>query len=203
MSKGIEQLNKSFKAEFERYGSLESFTKYVMSETIAPIEDYPSVVNLIRSNYHKQISVDLLMIGAYLAIQWTNHYNELLGILNFMEPCLPDREKAIVHYLNAYKLHIRDENYPSDPERQTELRTSLTFNIPFVNNRCLIAEYSTKEDAKKYYREALDNVQKVFSEEDIMKLPLEHFLEPQSFINEFILGTHISYINYEGIKKKL
>lgn len=109
------------------------------------------------------------------------------------------KERAIVHYLNAYKLLIRDENYLSKKEYQVELNASLIPNVPFVNNRYWIAEFLKDREAKKYYREALDNVQKIFSEED---LPVEYYLEPQSFINEFIVGTHITRERYNEIYKK-
>ena len=203
MNSKIEELNKTYKAEYEKQGGLDRFVKYVMSETISPIEDYPNIVNLIRANYHKQINGELLIIGAYLAIQWTEHYNELLDILNMMRPCFPDKEKAIVHYLNAYKLYVRDENYLSNPYYKMELRESIRYNIPFVNNRFQLAECSAKEDAQRLFGEALKNVQEIFSEEAIMKLPLEHFLEPQSFINEFILGICMTEDRHNDIKRKM
>lgn len=88
---------------------------------------------------------------------------------------------------NAHKLFITDNRYILKPEYKTELHASLNHNVPFVNNRCRIAELSSKEEAKKYYSEAIDNAQEVLSENQTMELPVEHFLEPQSFINEFIL----------------
>ena len=199
--KGIEELNKKFKAEYENYGGLELFTKYVMSETIAPIENYENVVNIIMQNYHKQTSVELLIVGAYLAIMWSHSDSELLGVLNSIQPRLTDKEKAIIHYLNAYKLFIWDKNYKTKQEYKAELYASLKFNTLFVNNRCRLAEISTIEEAKKYYAEALNNVQEVLSEDQITELPIEHFLEPQSFINEFILGTSITKDTYAEIKK--
>lgn len=201
-NKNIEAYNKKAKESFEKYGGIDLLTKYVMSETLAPIEDYENVANIIRSNYHRCISGKLLIIGAYSVINWSSSENELLGILNLMYEYLPDEERAIIHYLNASQAYVRND-LKENEECMIELRKTLNFSMPFVYNRCRIAECSTKEEAKKYYREALDNVQEIFLEENIMKLPLEHFLEPQSFINEFILGTHMIKARYDEIKEKL
>jgi len=63
-----------------------------------------------------------LIIGAYLSIGWTDHYDELLGILNLMKSYFPDEEKSIVHYLNAYKMYFRDsENFLSNSHCLEEL----------------------------------------------------------------------------------
>ena len=203
MSHKIEELNKRYKAEYESNESLELFTKYVMSETIAPIEDYENVVNLIRQNYHKYISVELLMVGAYSAIMWTHSDNEMLEMLNLMKSYLPNRERAIVHYLNAYKIYTLDKEYLTNLDYLAELRASLAYDVTFVNNRLHIAKLSTIEDAKKYYAEAISNVQKVFSENQIIEYTVEHFLDPQTFINEFILGLNMSIERYNEIKKKV
>jgi len=198
----VEAYNKKAKEDFEKYGGIDLLTKYVMSETLAPIEDYENAVNIIRGNYHKYISGKLFIIGAYSIINWSSSQNELLGILNLMYKYLPDEERAIVHYLNATQTYVKN-GLVENEESIIELKKTLEFDIPFVYNRCRIAEYSTGENARKYYNEALDNVQKVLSEEEILKLPFEHFLEPQTFIDEYILGTHISYINYEVMKEKM
>lgn len=198
----IEELNKKLKAEYDNYGGLELFAKYVMSETIAPIEDYENVVKIIRENYHKQINAELLIIGAYSTIFWTRSDSEMLEILNLMRPFLPEREKAIVHYLNAYKLYMIDDDYLSKQEYKAELYASLISNVPFVNNRLRIAELLTEKEAEKYYAEALNNVQEIFSKEIAAGISLEYSLNPQSFINEFILGTHITKDRYDEIAVK-
>jgi hypothetical protein len=58
------------------------------------------------------------------------------------------KERAIVHYLNGYKLLIRDGNYLSKKEYRTELYASLIPNVPFVNNRYWIAEFLKDGEAK-------------------------------------------------------
>ena len=201
MKKNIESLNKFFKSEYEQYGGIDLLIKYVMSETIAPIEDYTNVANIVKNNVHTQISGDLLIIGAYSAIGWTNPQNELLNVLNVMYPYFPDEGKAIIHYLNSNLIYTKT-NMKGNSDYLNELYKTLDYDVPFVNNRLRIAEHCPKESVK-YYAEALKNIQVVYSKEDVMQFPIEHFLQPRSFINEHILGTHISYVNYKTLSDKI
>ena len=43
------------------------------------------------------------------------------------------------------------------------------------------------------------NVIKVSSLEEYQQMSTEQFLEPKAYINEHILGTHISSVNYKVI----
>lgn len=202
--KVVSALNIKCRCDFEKNGGIDNLTQYVMSETIAPIEDYVNVVNIIRSNYCAQISGELLIIGAYLATQWTSSENELLTILELMYEHMPNKEKAIIHYLKADRIYVKN-GLKENAEYLSELHKSLEFtDVLFVNNRRRIAELSSGNEARKYYREALSNVQKVYSQEEMSETTsLEDLLSPQSFINEFILGTYISSLTYEEIKEKM
>ena len=203
-NKKIEEYNKQAKKDFEKYGGIDLLTKYIMSETLSPIEDYGNVVNIIRSNYHKLISGKLLIIGAYSATNWLSSQNELLAILELMYDHMPNTEKAIIHYLKADNIYVKN-SLKENSKYLFELHKSISFtDVPFVNNHRRIAEISSGSDAKKHYNTALLNIQKVYSEDEISELAsLEALLNPQSFINEFILGTHISSVIYEEIKNKL
>ena len=201
-NKNIEKLNKQLKSEYEKNGDLKSFAKYIMSELLAPIEDYENIVKLIRENYKKHISLELLIIGAYSAIYWMNSNTEMLKMLNLMRPFLPDYERAIIHYLNAYKMFMTDDDYLSKQEYRVELNASLIAGVPFVNNRLMIAEL-TGHEARKYYSEALDNVKEVFSENKNTDATVECLLNPQSFIKEFILGLYMCKKKYDDITIKI
>ena len=203
MNMNIEELNKKLKADYENIGGFELFTRYVMSEAIAPIEDYENIVTIIRDNYHKQINVELLIIGAYSDIFWTHSDNEMLEMLNLMCPFLPNKERSIVHYLNAYKFYMTDDNYLSKKEYRDELYLSLIPDVPFVNNRLRIAELLTDIEAQKYYAEAMDSVKEVFIKDKSAPFSLDYSLNPQSFINEFILGIHVTQEQYNEIIAKI
>jgi len=198
-NQSIEELNKNLKIEYETFGGHDLLVKYIMSETIAPIEDYENVVALIRENYQKYTNVELLIIGAYSAMYWTHTDSEMLGILNLMSPFLQDRERAIIHYLNAYKIYMIDGDFIlRKDECCAELNASELLNIPFVNNKLMMAELAT-QNKQQHYSNALSNVQEVFVKDRNVDVSVEHLLNPQSFINEFILGTHMSQDFYEEI----
>jgi len=77
----------------------------------------------------------------------------------------------------------------------------MTFDIPFVNNYCLIAECHQGKKDKEYYSKALSNVQEVF--DDSTEIATEYLINTQSFINEFILGTRMPKWKHDGIKEKV
>jgi hypothetical protein len=200
----IEVYNKNIREEFEKKGGIDLLTKYVMSEIIPPVGDYFNAINIIRANYHLQISGELLIIGAYLTTQWTSDYNDLLGILNLMYNSFPVKERSIVNYLNACEISMKDNKYYRNNSKYIEeLKKSICFNTPFVYNHYKLAEVSTRIKARKYYTDALNNVIKINSEIDINNTPFTYFLEPCNFINENILGTHLTYVNFNEITEKI
>lgn len=201
--------NEAFRHEYEQTGNIEALGKYIISETIPPIEDFQNAVNIIRSNYCRLTNSTLLIVGAHLFSEWLfeKDHNELLEILNCMYQFLPLKEKAIVSFLNANHLRQRDKNYRTNPEYEKQLLASLADGIPFVYNRVSLAELYTGSAAKQMYEDALRNVIKVSSLEECQQMSTEQFLEPKAYINEHILGTHISSVNYkviiETMKKRL
>ncbi len=189
--------NRQLKRIFQEKPSLENFEKYVMSELLSPIEDYPNYIRLIRENYCRFISVPLLIIGAELIQGWTDDDNEMLVILNNMYSFLPQKEKAIICYLNATELIMRGHRYPGDAEEQKKeikknLLKSIEYDVPFANNRIQLAKISDSNTARKLYREAADNIQETFTSCSAQKTPIEKFIDPDNYIREFILGITIS-----------
>ena len=83
----------------------------------------------------------------------------------------------------------------------------LSSNFRFVNNRLDLAHVLSGEEAKKYKQEALENVECVFTEEELSHINDEDWLKKrlnsQSYINEFILGTHMTSIVYKAKFGKL
>jgi hypothetical protein len=200
----VNAYNKQIRQEYEKEQSIELLEKYVLSETLCPIEDFGNAVKIIRANYGHKISCRLLIIGAYLFSVWCldETHNELLAILNEMYPHLSAKEQAIVCYLNANHLRHRDRQNKKKKERERYLLQSLEYEGHFVYNRVMLAELYTGEKAKKMYREAVEHIVTVDSLEDIHKITIEQFVDPQFFIDEHILGIRISDSNYETLMQK-
>lgn len=199
----LEVINQKIRMEFENKGGLELLVKFVMSEILSPIEDFQSAINIIRKNYHKCVNCQLLIIGSFLISSWNFGKNEFLCILNSMHDFLPDKYKAIVHFLNAYDIIQQDEENMDFNKCYSELMKTLDYNINFVYNYYHIANLVNAKESVAYYQNALNNVLVVNSEEDIMKLNVEYFLNPESFINERILGTHLNFVTYDFLEKEL
>lgn len=188
---------------FSKKPSAAMLSKYVMSEMLSPIEDYYNAIKLIRENYPTYSDTSLLIIGAYLISEWLPGSNDLLEILNNRLELLSMSDQAIVYYLNAHHLRRTEKNYSKNPYYLENLRKSTEIEVPFVRNRLYLAEMqSDKKIFELMFRRALANIKKVYSKQEIMEMTKEHFLSPQTFIEEFILQTHISYLIYESIQQQ-
>lgn len=59
------------------------------------------------------------------------------------------------------------------------------------------------EESKAHYHKAISNIVKVYTEIDIAQMTIDDFIEPESFINEFILGTHIPAHKFNDLKNSV
>ena len=51
-------------------------------------------------------------------------------------------------------------------------------------------------------QEALDNITTVYSAEECEQITTEQFVDTDEFINEHILGAHMSYVVYETLLER-
>lgn len=181
---------------FQEYNSnpynVNIFEKYICSELMTPIEDFINVFNVLRKNYKCCINSTLLIVGAWCISSWSSEENEMLEILNKMYPYLPEKEQAIVLYLNAYHLQCRYKEYEVLPSYRKYLLESIEKPVPFVFNRIDLSRLCKRDEGRELVKDAISNVVHVFGDEE----PVLDSLTLEDFINEHILGTHISPIVY-------
>lgn len=188
---------------YEETGDVSALEKYVVSETLPPIEDYDHAVQMIRENYRNAVSCRLLMIGAHIVSTWCfdSEQNDFLNVLNEMYPFFPAAEKGIVSFLNAHHIRSRDlEHYRKHPEYEALLLRSITENEACVMSRVYLAEFYSrcaKGKARKMRNAAASHTIKVYSMEELAQMTGESLASAEAYINEHILGTHISCVNYE------
>ena len=194
--------NDMLRQEFELRKDIYSLTRFVLSETLTPICDYANAVELIRANFHRCTSGQLLIIGAFLISTWLPQVNDFLQVLNVMHASFPEREQAIIHYLNAYHMFMHEDNYRHNPDYYSELVKSTSFKTKFVYNHYRLAEITSGQAARNNVEEALQNVIKVYTYEELRGMTTDSLADPQEFINEHILGTHISQPNYELLQQR-
>ncbi len=199
----VEELNEHLRDAYAKTPSMENLERYVMSELLDPIEDFRNAVRIIEQNYSEAVSDSLLMVGAHCASYWPpSAQNALLLALNRRYLSLSERDKAIVCYLNAYQIQATYPDYRKNEMYRRFLLDSMKYSGPFVNNRIALAEIVSKEEAKALYGEAVKNVTHVSDMEELKALPDEFWLDPQYYIDEFILGTSIAEDFYEELCKK-
>lgn len=207
MLKEVEEYNEFLRQKFERTKTVEDLLKYVVSETLPPIADYDNAIKVIRENKVAYKNSTLLIIGAYLITEWTyDEENDLLNDLVEMQDCLSDQELAIMHYLIAN--HLCGRQSCRQLTAHQHLLQSMKYKGPFVNNRLLCAgffsaHHSVEMMDRQMMREALENVVEIHDQKYLDSVTEVYFVEPQNFINEHILGTHISDSWYSILRGKL
>lgn len=184
-------------ARFAETQRVEALEAYVMSEILPPIGDYANAVQLILNHYTEDIRTQLLIVGAYLASNWTSGPNRLLEYLQIRYRTLPAREKSIFWFLKAHHLRSTNRSYKMDSAYMTYLKRSVSYTGKFVNNRLYLEEAVSEEEGKKLHEEALKNICKVYSQGEIDAMTVEQLAKPEMFINEYVLGTHIPYVCYK------
>ena len=195
--------NGQLKERFDQTRQCIDLEKYVISEIQPPIGDYEHSLLLIYHFGLNAVSKKLLIVGGYIETTWTGKKDACLRALNQLIDGLDDTEEAITFYLNALMMERRDYNFKNSAAYKNWLRMSMKCPVNFVNNRVRLARLLKGEKRKAMYEEALRNIQEVRSLAEIQKIPMEHYLNIDFYIQEMILGTRISYVNYEGILKEM
>lgn len=202
-----ERLNEHLRKKFYEERNYYNLERYVMSELMSPIEDYFNAIDIIKKNSNLNIGLNLYYIAAYLCAEWLSESNEFLVKLNNMMDKVEDKEKAIIYYLNAHALSCSSTNWRKCAEYRFFLLKSIQYskNIRFVNNKLDLANISKGREAENYLKEALINIEQVETKETLKNKTVDYWLSSQRFVNEFILGTHMSqevYIHKFGGEKE-
>lgn len=189
-----ESLNEQLKKDFDKDKSYYTLERYVMSELLSPIEDYFNAIDIIKRNSHLNEGLNLIYIAAYLCAEWMPESREFIEKLNNMIDMVEDKDKAIIYYLNAYYLSCSIKDWKKCEKYRNNLINSIEYSkdIYFVNNRFALANISEGKQALKYLKEASANVEKVETKDTLKTKSINYWLSSQRFINEFILGTHMS-----------
>ena len=196
----IVEYNECLRKRFEETNDINILLRYVMTEALAPICDYEHMIQIIRNYKDTYQNPTLLILGAYYLSYWFHEQeNDLLEDLNRMKERMTSEELAITYYLNAFHIQSTHPGFAKDPEYRKNLLLSIGYNVPFVNNRMLLAEISPLEEKQTFYVEALRNVIHVNTYSEIKSTPDEAYAEPDQFIGEFITGTHPNAAHYSQL----
>lgn len=194
----IELLNEKLQKEFNEDKNCLTLERYVMSELLSPIEDYFNAIDLIRGNSKLIEGLNLYYIAAYLSAELLLESNEFLERLNNIINMVNNKDKAIIYYLNAYSMSCTMNCLDKNKNYRCNLLKSIEFskNNNFVNNRFDFAKILEGKEANNYLKDAFLNVEIVETKETLNSKTINYWLSSQRFVNEFILGTHLSQETY-------
>lgn len=193
-----EKMNVQLRRQFSENRNYHTLERYVMSELLSPIEDYANAIDIIQNNCDLCIELNLCYIAAYLCAELAMGTNDVLEKLNSVIDVVEDKDKAIIYYLNAYYLSSSIKKWRECEEYRFNLIKSIEYSkhINFVNNLVDLASISVGQEAQSFLKRALKNIEKVETKESLENKNMTYWLSSQRFIDEFILGTHLTHEVY-------
>lgn len=199
----VERVNETCKKRYEKNKTEQNIEKYVMSELLSPLEDYYRALRIIDENRERITSLRLFYVAADLSIDWMPGERKWIDSLTKKINEVNNQDKAMIYYLEA-RYHYRKCGKESKEYRDfLEKSVHYSQGFPFVNNRYHLALISCGQEAIRLLHEAIDNVIIIETEDSLKQKPMDFWLSAQRWIDEFIVGTHRSYVTYETMIEKL
>ncbi len=179
--------------------SVEDLIKYAILETLIPIGDYYKAIQVLRMSIIKFKDYRLYIMGSYLSSTWEENENDFIPLLNDCVSQVDDKHKAIILYLYAYDIYMKNNKTENDKLRNCLIESIAAFDSSVYPYYLLAKDSNTnKQDAKRLMEKCLSNVSKVFSENE--DSDLTDLLSFEAYINEHVLGTNLSNPNYLELK---
>lgn len=199
----IYDCEKELKESFNNSKNVNNTIKYALLETLSPIEDYYEAVNILEEGIHVHDDIRICILGAFLHSYWPQPIaNKFLPHLDCYNN-ITDAQKAIIHYLKAYDIYMRDGNHYKGKVYKDELEQSIAFssNIAFVYNYYRLAQISNKIVAENLMEIALNNVKEVLDVKQCKLLSIENFCDYDFYVDEHIFGNSLSAPLYESLQE--
>ena len=172
--------------EYNKEQSIIDLIRFSLLYTLSPICDEKTAINILKS----QDSHDFrfLIIGAYL-VAYSHYSNNNLFIDKLLDEYVNYSrfEKSIVNYLIA--LHYYSNSVGIKDDIVYYLNKSISLCDDYVSNfylRFVITK--NHEDAAKARR----NIKRVLSGKEIESLTVDDLIDPQRYINEYILMNDLA-----------
>ena len=198
-------LNILLKNELMKNRNENNLEAYIMSEISSPYEDFYNAIYVLQDNLDIINNLNLLFIGSYLTSYCHYDKNIFLQLLNKNVKRYNIEKQSIIYYLNAMHIIATKDNWKNSFDYVEYLKKSveLSSSFRFVNNKLYLSEVSNKEEALKLLKQAINNVVHIYSKEELSISNNDNVPNCAMYINEFILGTHITYVIFDELKKNL
>jgi hypothetical protein len=161
-----------------------------------PIGDFDEANRLLVTYYRHNPDIRVGILGAYLSAQWPSAaHNIFLQMISERMQLLIQEHAAIVHFLYAYNMFMRDEVNQHRQVYIGHLKQSIDISDQFVYNYYHLAQVSTPTNARSLMRIALGNVTSIIPADSLGAL--EELTDYDNYIAEHITGTKLSCVNYQ------
>lgn len=169
--------------------------KLCLTELQFPYEDYESALECIYK-VHKLCpdNVEALILEA--GIKWHSFgmiEKELYDRLNNIQIC-DVQKKAIIVYLQSLYYCYKEEIDKEKKMIEKSISLYDGFVYPYKELGHILKSESKFIESKNMHKKAVDNVKKVYADEDFYD-----FTDPEVYIAEFITGVAISDSNYKRL----
>lgn len=161
-------------------------------QTLSPVADNNEAIRILQTYSQQSNDVRVYVLGSFLSSTWENYkVNDFLEKLIHFIPNVEDQQKAIIYYLIAYDIFMRNEISTGKNKYVDLLNKSIAFSKRFVYNYYRLAQVSEKQRAKELMKIGLSQIESVSSNSGCEKMQIDDFISFDSFVNEHILGIYL------------
>ncbi|NBH20286.1 hypothetical protein D3Z55_23565 [Clostridiaceae bacterium] len=200
IEKDVEAVEKILKKELMIAPmDLQLWIKLSLTELQFPFEDYESALACINEvKKFANDNIDILILEA--GIKWHSFgFIEDDLFEQLIKVDVKDKQKmAIIYYLQSLYFHFNKDLNNEELVLIKSIRMFDKYVYPYIALGDIALIKSKNNESKLFYQKAISNVQKVYCGDDVYD-----FTDIDTYIAEFITGTAISQINYEGIKQDM
>lgn len=169
--------------------------KLCLTELQFPFEDYNSALSCIEEIKKIDYSnIEGLVLET--AIKWHSFgfiEDELLKRLSYVD-IIDNNIMSIVYYLQSLYYRYKKDQKNEELLLNQSVTLCNKFVYPYKALGNIALSQSYVEDSKLLFMKGLNNVEKVYDEDEFFD-----FTDINIYISEFITGTYISRANYENL----
>lgn len=184
------------------YDSSQDTIRYALLKTLPPFADYSLAIKILRIGYLLFGDIQIAILISFLMSTWESHLeNDYIILLNSLMGKVDSETTAMICYLNAYDIYMHNQETNRNKEYKRLLKKSIKLLPRSVYPYFYLSRMSPPSEARSLIDSALSNVKKVFTEQDCQQRSFDELISYDSFVNENIWGTEISWENYRRMQE--
>ena len=159
-------------------------------QILPPVADNHEAIRILQAYSQQSNDIRVCILGSFLSSTWENYkVNDFLREINRFIPNVDNRFLAIIYYLIAYDIFMRNEILKDKNKYLDLLNKSVALSGErFVYNYYLLAQVSERKRAKELMKIGLSQIENISNDSDCEMMQIGDFVSFDSFVNEHILG---------------